>query len=203
LVVEFSCFGERQSGMCSFFWSGSTLLGFLPSTELEHGCSKLLTSNRTHGSTTLTLLRIIVNTDYKFRFNWNYLYIWRCSIKPKLAVSVYNIEDRLCGLVARVRGYRSGGPGSIPATTRKKSSGSGTRSTQPREYKWGATWQKRSGSCLENREYGRRDPSRWPRGTLNPQKFAIISPTSGGRTVGVVRSQTQATKLVGLLMYWL
>jgi hypothetical protein len=28
--------------------------------------------------------------------------------------------DRLCGLVVRVLGYRSGGPGSIPATTRKK-----------------------------------------------------------------------------------
>jgi hypothetical protein len=44
--------------------------------------------------------------------------------------------DRLCGLVARVLGYRSGGPGSIPGTTRKKkSSGSVTGSTQPREYK--------------------------------------------------------------------
>jgi hypothetical protein len=28
--------------------------------------------------------------------------------------------DRLCGLVIRVVGYRSGGPGSIPGTTRKK-----------------------------------------------------------------------------------
>jgi hypothetical protein len=28
--------------------------------------------------------------------------------------------DRLCGLVARVLGYRSRGPGSIPGTTRKK-----------------------------------------------------------------------------------
>jgi hypothetical protein len=27
---------------------------------------------------------------------------------------------RLCGLVVRVLGYRSGGPGSIPVTTRKK-----------------------------------------------------------------------------------
>jgi hypothetical protein len=27
---------------------------------------------------------------------------------------------RLCGLVVRVLGYRSGGPGSIPSTTRKK-----------------------------------------------------------------------------------
>jgi hypothetical protein len=30
------------------------------------------------------------------------------------------IGDRLCGLVFRVLGYRSGGPSSIPATTRKK-----------------------------------------------------------------------------------
>jgi hypothetical protein len=36
--------------------------------------------------------------------------------------------------VVRVLGYRSGGPGSIPGTTRKKGSGSGTGSTQPREY---------------------------------------------------------------------
>jgi hypothetical protein len=50
------------------------------------------------------------------------------------------IADRLCGLVVRVLGYRSGGPGSIPGTTRKKGSGSGTESTQPREYNWGATW---------------------------------------------------------------
>jgi hypothetical protein len=42
--------------------------------------------------------------------------------------------DCLCGLVVRVLGYRSGGPGSIPGTTRKKNSGSGTGSTQPREY---------------------------------------------------------------------
>jgi hypothetical protein len=28
--------------------------------------------------------------------------------------------DRLCGLVVRVLGYRSGGPGSIPGTTRKR-----------------------------------------------------------------------------------
>jgi hypothetical protein len=36
--------------------------------------------------------------------------------------------------VVRVLGYRSGSPGSIPSTTRKKSSGSGTGCTQPREY---------------------------------------------------------------------
>jgi hypothetical protein len=30
------------------------------------------------------------------------------------------IIDRLCGLVVRVPGYRSGGPGSFPGTTKKK-----------------------------------------------------------------------------------
>jgi hypothetical protein len=29
-------------------------------------------------------------------------------------------SDSLCGLVVRVLGYRSGGPGSIPGTTKKK-----------------------------------------------------------------------------------
>jgi hypothetical protein len=32
----------------------------------------------------------------------------------------YEYLDRLCGLVVRVLGYRSGGPDSIPGTTRKK-----------------------------------------------------------------------------------
>jgi hypothetical protein len=30
------------------------------------------------------------------------------------------VTDRLCGLMARVLGYRFGGPGPIPGTTRKK-----------------------------------------------------------------------------------
>jgi hypothetical protein len=98
-------------------------------------------------------------------------------------------DDRLCGLVVRVHGYRSGGPGSIPGTTRKKSSGSGTGSTQPREYNLGASY-----SCLENREYIRRDPSRWPRGTLYPQDLAITSQTSVDSSVGIVRSRTQTMK---------
>jgi hypothetical protein len=47
--------------------------------------------------------------------------------------AVAGTDDLLCGLVVRVLDYRSGGPGSIPSTI-KKSSGSGTGSTQPREY---------------------------------------------------------------------
>jgi hypothetical protein len=55
------------------------------------------------------------------------------SITSKLKI-VLKGTDRLCDLVVRVLGYKSGGPGSIPSTTRKKSSGYGTGSTQPREY---------------------------------------------------------------------
>jgi hypothetical protein len=51
------------------------------------------------------------------------------------------------------------------------------------------------GTCLEIREYGRRDPSRWPRGTFYPQKLALTSSTSGGCSVGIVRSRTQATEV--------
>jgi hypothetical protein len=53
-----------------------------------------------------------------------------------------------------------------------------------------------SGSCLENREYGRRDPSRSPRGTLYPQKLAITSPTSADRSVDIVRSRTQTVEFI-------
>jgi hypothetical protein len=49
---------------------------------------------------------------------------------------------------------------------------------------------KSSGSGLENREYGSRDPSSSPRGILYPHKLALSSPTSGDRSVGIVRSRT-------------
>jgi hypothetical protein len=49
-----------------------------------------------------------------------------------------------------------------------------------------------SGSGLENRDYVRRDPTSLPRGTLYPQTLALTSPTSGGSSVGIVRSRTQA-----------
>jgi hypothetical protein len=53
---------------------------------------------------------------------------------------------------------------------------------------------KSSGSDLENRDYGDRDPSRWPRGILYAQKLALPKPTSCGRSIGIVRSRTQATE---------
>jgi hypothetical protein len=52
----------------------------------------------------------------------------------EFCIHISTVTDRLCGLVIGVLGYRTGGPGSIPGTTKKKGSGSGTGSTQPREY---------------------------------------------------------------------
>jgi hypothetical protein len=49
---------------------------------------------------------------------------------------------------------------------------------------------KNRGCGLENREYGRRDPSCFQ----HEKKLALTSPTSGGRSIGIVRSRPQATK---------
>jgi hypothetical protein len=54
---------------------------------------------------------------------------------------------------------------------------------------------KSSGSGLENRDYVRRDPSRWPRGIIYPQKLALTSPTCGSRSVCIVSSRTQTTEI--------
>jgi hypothetical protein len=46
-------------------------------------------------------------------------------------------------------------------------------------------------SGQESRINDRGDPLRWPRDTLYPLKLALTSPTSGGRSVGIVRLRTK------------
>jgi hypothetical protein len=41
-----------------------------------------------------------------------------CVLNKRTVIVIIVIIDRHCGLVVRVLGYRSGGPGSIPGTTR-------------------------------------------------------------------------------------
>jgi hypothetical protein len=53
-----------------------------------------------------------------------------------------------------------------------------------------------SGSGLENREYGRGDPLRWPRDILYPQKLALTWPTCGDRSVGIVRLRIKTTEFI-------
>jgi hypothetical protein len=80
--------------------------------------------------------------------------------------------DRFCGLVDRVPGYRSRGPGSIPGAIKFfwEVVGLGRGSLSLVSTNEELLERKSSGTGLENREYGRRDPSRWPHGILYRQK---------------------------------
>jgi hypothetical protein len=52
-----------------------------------------------------------------------------------------------------------------------------------------------SGSCLENQGYGRRGfAALTTLQILYPQKLVLTSPTSGGRSVSIVRLLTKATE---------
>jgi hypothetical protein len=86
-------------------------------------------------------------------------------------LSLVSTIDRLCGLVVKVPGYRSSGPGWIPEHYKKKKVVGLERGplslVSTTEEILGRN---NSGSGLEVREYGRRDSSRWPSGILYPQK---------------------------------
>jgi hypothetical protein len=98
--------------------------------------------------------------------------------------------DRLCGLVVRVLGNRSGGLGSIPGTTRKVvglergplSLVSITEELLDR--KVAAPVYKTENTAVGVRCADHVAPS-------IRKKLEITSPTSGGRSVGIVRSRTQ------------
>jgi hypothetical protein len=100
------------------------------------------------------------------------------------------LTDRLCGLVVKGSGFDSRlyqifwelvglerSPLSLVSTSEE------------------LLERKSSGSGLGNRNYVRRDPSRCPRGTLYLQQLTPTSPTNGCRSVGIVRSRTEATEL--------
>jgi hypothetical protein len=101
---------------------------------------------------------------------------------------------RLCGLVIRVPGYRSWGPG-FDSRRYQIFWDVGGLERGPlslvRINEELLEWKSRA-SGLENQINGRRDPLRWPRDTLYPQKLALTSPASGGRSVGIVRLRTKS-----------
>jgi hypothetical protein len=108
----------------------------------------------------------------------------------------------ICGLVVRVPSYRSRGPGfdywryqffwEVVGLERGPLSLVSTTEV--------LLGRNNSGSGLENRENGCGDPLRWPRDTLYPQKLALTSPTSVGRSVRIVRLRTKATEFVCCLL---
>jgi hypothetical protein len=121
--------------------------------------------------------------------------IHKSELQKRTLLSLKSEADRLCGLVVRVPATDSEvwfdswryqifwevvglerGPISLMSTIEE------------------LLRRKNSDSGLESREYGRRDPSRWQRRTLYPQTLELTSLTSGGRSVGIVRLQTQSTE---------
>jgi hypothetical protein len=101
------------------------------------------------------------------------------------------VNGRLRRLVVRVLGYRSGGPSSIPGTTRKNLVGlewgplslmSTTEELLDR--KVAAPVYKTENMAVRIRHADHVAPS-------IRKMLEITSPTSGGRSVGIVRSRTQ------------
>jgi hypothetical protein len=63
------------------------------------------------------------------------MYCASCEVQTDFMYVMWKKVDRLCGLVVKVLDYRYRGPAfDSRALPEKKSSGSGTGSTQPREY---------------------------------------------------------------------
>jgi hypothetical protein len=104
--------------------------------------------------------------------------------------------DHLCNLVVRIPDYRSRLRIRFQALPDfLRSSGSGTGQLSFVSTIEELVERNGSGSGLENWEYVRRDQSRWPCGTFFQQRLALISLTSDGRSVGIVCSRTQDTKI--------
>jgi hypothetical protein len=128
---------------------------------------------------------------------WDKYYSW-CMLLMLLVVLYSSMEYMCVCVVVRDRGCRSRGPGF---------------DSRHYQFFWEVVGLERgplrlvstieellgrnsSGSGLENREYGHGDPLRWPRDTLYPRKLALTSPTSGGRSVGIVRLRAKTTEFV-------
>jgi hypothetical protein len=112
-------------------------------------------------------------------------------------LKLYQNFDRLCGLVVRVPGYRSRGPGFDSrryhifweAVGLERGPLSLVRMTEEL-LEW-----KSSGSESRKIEVnGHGEPLRWPRNILYLQKLALTLLTSGGCSIGIVCLWTKATE---------
>jgi hypothetical protein len=104
--------------------------------------------------------------------------------------------DRLCGLLAWVPGYRVRSPGFDSWRNQIFWEVVGLKQgpLSPVTTIEGLLGRNNSGFSLENREYSCRDPPWWPRDTLYLKKVGSDFPTSIGRSVGIVCSQTKAAE---------
>jgi hypothetical protein len=115
----------------------------------------------------LALLRLPNSFFHSGCFDYKFL-----RISHEFITRIYCSLDRLCGLVVRVPGYRSRGPGSISRAARffRKVVGLERGPLSLVSITEEILERKSSDSGLENREYGRRDLSRWPRATFYSQR---------------------------------
>jgi hypothetical protein len=177
-------------------WSRDSLTFIVPKGSLPYSepdeCT--LHSHQLHHQ--ISVCSIPASTP---RFPYRYI-SWRISGQNFASISY--LFDRLCGPMVRVSCYRSRGPGldsgryqifwEVVGLERGPLSLVITRTIEE------LLGRNSSGSGLEIREYGRGNLLPWPRDTLYPQKLAITSPTSGGRSVGIVRLRSKATESVCL-----
>jgi hypothetical protein len=133
-------------------------------------------------------------------YRWNYFRGLNCFRYDFCYIVLENLyiiaSDLRCDIVVRVPGYRSRGPGfdsgryqifwEVVSLERGPLSFVSTIEE--------LLGRKSRGSGLENREYWRGDPLRWPHNSLCSQKLALTSPTSGDYSVGIVPSRTKATE---------
>jgi glycerol uptake facilitator-like aquaporin len=102
-------FGVACQGPCGM----AIVLLLYEQTETEPS-NKILqcfvTSERREDFLEQIFNEMVITTRWPAEIFWLMKYITIC----------FMLGDRLCGLVVRVLGYRSGGPGSIPGNTRKK-----------------------------------------------------------------------------------
>jgi hypothetical protein len=126
------------------------------------------------------------------------MYCVSCEVRTECMYVMQNKVDRLCGLVVTVPGYRSGGPGvdcrhdqiCWEVVDLKRGPLSLVSITEE------LLRRKSSGSGLESREYGRRNPLCWPRNIFYPKKLTLTSHICGGHSVGMVGSRTKAMEFV-------
>jgi hypothetical protein len=103
--------------------------------------------------------------------------------------------------VARVLGYRYGGPGSIPGTARKKKVVGLERGPLSLVSTTEKLLDRKVAAVVyksENTAVGIRHADHVALSIR--KKLAITSPTSGGRSVGLVRSRTQTMEFVFLFV---
>jgi hypothetical protein len=141
----------------------------------------------------ISVISAFLTTTRRQEDNMNWSNDNSLSARNSTLTNIDILWDRLCDLVSRIPDYRSRGPRFDSRLYRifLRSTGSGAGSIQHREDKWGATWKKRSGSGLENRDSRPCGPVRETAHHPLVAKVAINFADSGGCSIGIIHLQSK------------